>query len=125
MNLAHILVVVLSAYGATFGLYVLFLAYCTLWQMRATGRLAAMPVLARGHCYAILYFVLLWDVLFNILIGTLLFLELPELKRLTFTARCQKHLNTEDAWKGKARYRYLVAAWVCEGWLNPSEPGHC
>lgn len=118
MNLTHFLAIAGALYGASFGLYVLFLSYCTLWQMKATGRLAAMPALARGHCYAILYFVLLWDVLFNVLLGTLLFLELPDLHGLTFTARC-KH------WLLDFGYRGDIARWVCEGWLNPGEPGHC
>lgn len=110
--------VVLIAYVLAFVLYGLFLSYCTLRVMRSTGRLAAQPAIARAHCYALLYFTLGLDVFFNLTIGTLLFVEVPELSRLTFTARCQKHM-TDEGFNGR------VARWVCEGWLNPGEPGHC
>lgn len=116
-----LLVILLAAYSSAFALYGLYLSYCTLRQMKDTGRLAKMPWLARVHCYALLGFTLALDIAFNIVIGTLLFLEFPDpssVKSLTFTARCKKFLDDRG-------YRGAIARWVCEGWLNPGEPGHC
>lgn len=106
---------------ATALLYTLYLAYCTLRVMHDSGRLAEMPRLAQWHCYAILGSAIGLDIAFNVTVGSLVFLESPELKTLraaTFTARCKKHLADSD-WRG------AIARWVCNGWLNPGEPGHC
>lgn len=103
---------------ATLLLYNGFLSYCTLRQMRDSGRLGEMPKVAQAHCWGSLYFFLSLDVLFNITLGSMVFLESPEMKRLTFTARCKK-------WMGHPSWRGKIAGWVCKGWLNPGEPGHC
>jgi hypothetical protein len=104
------------AYVSALVLYFFFLAYCTLRVMRETGRLAAMPVVPRVHCYVLLFVAFGLDVLFNLVVGTLLFLELP--RHWTFTARCKNHLS-DIGWRGR------LARWICNGWLNPGEPGHC
>lgn len=46
------------------------------------------------------------DALFNIVIGTVLFLELPEFDRILFTARISK-------WANKSGYRKPLARWFC------------
>jgi hypothetical protein len=112
------LAVALKVYLATFLFYELFLSYCTKRQMLESGRLAAMPRLAQAHCWAGLYFAFGLDIVFNVTVGSVVFLELPELRRLTFTARCSK-------WKEGTGRRSAIARWVCNGWLNPGEPGHC
>jgi hypothetical protein len=122
--------VAVGAYLFAFVLYMLFLSYCTLRQMKDSGRLAAMPVVARVHCYALLGFTLALDILFNVTIGTLLFVELPDfssVKSLTFTARCKRWQFEGILYaEGRlARWRGNIARWVCNGWLNPGEPGHC
>lgn len=109
---------VIVTYLAAWLLYALYLSYCTLRQMRDTGRLAAMPRIVRFHCWGILYAALALDIVFNIIVGTLVFMELPELRRLTFTMRCKKWMTVEGR-------RGDIARWVCESWLNPAEPGHC
>jgi hypothetical protein len=117
----------IAVYFATWLLYALYLSYCTLRQMRDTGRLAAMPKFVRFHCWGILYAALALDIAFNIVIGTILFLELPELRRLTFTMRCKAWLDLGLAPDSPRLYRWRggVARYVCESWLNPAEPGHC
>lgn len=110
--------IAITAYAAAVLLYVLFLAYCTLRTMRDTGRLAVLPRVVRWHCWGILGLALVVDVAFNVTVGTLLFLDLPELRRLTFTMRCKK-------WMSRPGRRGDIARYVCESWLNPAEPGHC
>lgn len=107
-----------ASYLSTVALYAGFLAYCTAARFKREGRLSTMPWLVRGHIYAIVYFFLLFDIAFNVTLGSLIFLELPEIRRLTFTARCKKHMN-DPGWRG------AVARFVCHGWLNPGDPGHC
>lgn len=109
---------ILTGYVTAVLLYVLYLAYCTLRQMRDSGRLKQLPLVVRAHCTAILIVAMIVDVAFNVVFGTILFLELPELRRLTFTMRCKK-------WMDRPGRRGDFARWICESWLNPAEPGHC
>jgi hypothetical protein len=99
-------------------LFTLYLSYCALNAAYKSGKLASTPLPVRGVCWAIFIVALVLDVIFNITVGTLAFLELPELRRLTFTMRCKKHMTATG-------YRGRLARWVCEGWLNPFEDGHC
>lgn len=119
--------IAITAYAAAVLLYVLFLAYCTLRTMRDTGRLAVLPRVVRWHCWGILGLALVVDVAFNVTVGTLLFLDLPELRRLTFTMRCKAWMDYGLAPDSPLLYRWRggVARYVCESWLNPAEPGHC
>lgn len=57
------------------------------------------------------------DISVNLIIGTLLFLELP--KELVFTKRLQRHKLDDTAWK------YKVACWLCTNLLNPFDHNHC
>ena len=73
-------------------------------------KLVAYPVFAFG---------LLWDVVFNMIYGTVVYLEIP--REGLFTKRCQRHLKSTD-------WRQKVAHWHCHVWLNPFDPdeeGHC
>lgn len=106
-----------SALALTFVLYVFYLAYCTLRLARDNGKLEMTPWIVRALAWAVLITGLVLDVLFNITIGTLMFREMPE-RPLTFTARCKKHLEAGG-------FRGELARWVCDGWLNPFEAGHC
>lgn len=102
----------------TASLFALYLAYCTLRVARDNGKLAKAPVIVRGLCWALLICGLVLDVLFNIFIGSVMFRELPSIRRLTFTARCTSHFSASG-------FRGDLARWVCEGWLNPFEADHC
>jgi hypothetical protein len=60
----------------------------------------------------------LWDCVFNIVVGTILFLELP--RELLFSERCERHLK-DDSWRGRE------ARFWCRNLLDPFDPSgiHC
>lgn len=99
-------------------LYVLYLAYCTLRVARDNGKLAKAPKIVQGLAWAILIIGYGLDIVFNVTAGTVMFLEFPHYRRLTFTARCSSHLDS-------AGWRADLARYFCDGWLNPFEEGHC
>ena len=96
-----------------YGLWLLFLAVMALrWRWRAlpmTVRILAAP--------AVLVSVLL-DFLFNVTLGTLLFLDLP--RQWTFSQRV-------GSYKRRFDWRAPLAAWICSNLLDPFEVdgAHC
>lgn len=74
-------------------------------------------------------FVLL-DVLFNVIYGTVLFVELPDFggahwKGLpTFTERCSRHLRQQWGAEDK-NWRFHVAYFICHYLLEPWDYNHC
>ena len=67
--------------------------------------------------YPILFIGLLMDMIFNIFVGTIIFLEVPE--QFLFTERCDSHLG-ENTWRGS------LARWMCRNLLDPFDNGkHC
>lgn len=117
-DILNLITVVAGTYLGSVLLYAGFLAYCTAVKMRDEGRLAEMPTLARGHVYAIVYFAAILDMIFNVVIGSFIFLQPPHPQRLLFTARLK-------SWKEDTGYRGKFARWFCNGWLNPGDKGHC
>lgn len=101
-----------------FTLFALYLSYVTLRVARDNGKLASAPRIVQAVCWTILIVAFGLDIVFNLTVGTIAFLELPSLHRPTFTMRCKKHMASMS-WRGR------LARWVCEGWLNPFEAGHC
>jgi len=58
-------------------------------------------------------------ILLNVILGSILFLELP--KTVQFTSRCQRHIAKNDG-----SWRYKQAVWWCKNFLDPfEEGGHC
>lgn len=98
------------------GLWGLYLMYCALHASMRNGKLHATPWPVRALSYALLAFMVTADALFNLTIGSLLFLERP--RSWLFTARCSSHM-ADSGWRGE------LARWICEGWLNPFEADHC
>jgi hypothetical protein len=96
-------------------LYLHFLAYVAIYAAKKSGTLDQLPVPAKALAYFILICAYGIDVAFNMIIGTLIFLELPY--TWTFTARCELYMY-DDNWRGK------LARWICK-WLNPIQTGHC
>jgi hypothetical protein len=119
--------VVIGALLATFMLFTLYLSYCTLHVAMNNGKLAAAPKIVQVACWGTFIIALVLDVLFNITVGSLVFVELPELRRLTFTMRCKKWMpyGGHPFNPPLVRWRGKIARWVCDGWLNPFEAGHC
>lgn len=101
-----------------YGLYVAFLAYVAILAASRNGKLKFTPWPVRWTAYSIVGVAVVLDVLFNVTIGSLLFLEAPDLRRPLFTQRCKAHLAAEG-WRGD------IARWVCSSWLNPFDAGHC
>lgn len=96
----------------TYGLWLLFLAVMALnWRWHTlplTVRILAAP--------AVLLAVLL-DVLFNVTLGTLLFIDLP--RQWTFSQRVGRYKKRID-------WRAPLAQWICANLLDPFEvEGHC
>src|SRR6478609_4225808 len=110
--------VVLLTFISAAGLWGLYLMYVALHASMKNGKFQQAPKLVQGLSYFLLVFMVTADVLFNVVFGSFLFLELPSVRALTFTARCSGHLK-DDNWRGD------LARWVCEGWLNIFEENHC
>jgi len=116
MSPEQVFLLIAAVLAWPFALWVLYLAYCTLRVSEKNGKFAATPWPVKVFSYAALAAGWLLDAGFNIVIGTIAFVELPQ--ELTFTDRCSRHM-IESGWRGK------IARWVCESWLNPMEAGHC
>ena len=54
------------------------------------------------------------DIAFNLIAGTILYLELP--RELMFTSRCKRHIDSQD-------WRRSIALWW-QRQLNQIDPGH-
>lgn len=99
----------------TYLLYIHFLAYVALWASKKSGGLDDLPIVAQGVAKFILCCAVVIDAIFNITVGSVIFLELP--RCWMFTTRCSFHMY-EQGYRGK------LARWCCR-WLNPIQPGHC
>ena len=108
--------ILIESIALVFITFLLYLAYVTLRVAHDNGKLKRAPIPVRIVCYAILTAAVVCDAVFNVTLGSLLFLEPP--RQWLFTERCALHRH-EDGWRGR------LARWVCEGWLNPFEAGHC
>jgi hypothetical protein len=98
--------------------YGLFLIYCTVRRMKQSGKMTAAPPYVRWMLYLYLALGVALDFVFNCTLGAVMFLEAPWGHGVLFTARCHSH-RADSGW------RKNVADWVCDGWLNPAEDGHC
>lgn len=62
----------------------------------------------------------IYDVLFNITYGSLMFLQVFEARNITFTHRMKAILRTEpDSWRGK------LSMWICRYLIEPWDQNHC
>ena len=102
--------IALASLGATYALWVFFLAVMHLQERRDAGTLGpvayklGVPILVIG--YALDFFV-------NVTVCTLLFLELP--RETTVTARLKRH-KYDAGWRGR------VARWVAAHLLDAFDP---
>ena len=92
--------------------WLLYLAVMSLKRERTnlsrTAVYLAMPILVLGY---------VMDAVFNLTVGTVLFLEIP--KEVLFTSRCNRWIPSKT-WRGK------VARWFCRNLLDPFDNGkHC
>lgn len=100
----------LAIFYSLYSLWVLFLAVMNLdsaYRNKTIGTTAlviALPVLVVAYT---------WDILVNIVIGTVLFLQLPHYKRLTLSARLDDHIQLGKGW------RRSLAYWMMGHLLEP------
>jgi hypothetical protein len=103
---------VLCAVVFTWGYY---LSVMHLKSARDEGRLT-VAAKALGYPWLAVGYVV--DVIFNAIVGSILFLEPP--RELLFTSRVSR-LNDRPGWRG------ALARWVCANLLDPFDPDghHC
>ena len=100
----------LTAVGLAYLLWVFYLAVMCLARVKRTiGLSKAATVLG----YPVLFIGYVLDVLVNVLVCSVLFLELP--RETTVTARLKRHNRTGEGWRQK------LAAWF-EPLLDPFDP---
>lgn len=110
-----ILPAILWLYALTLGTWLFYLAIMRLRQAREDGKLTGT---SKFFGYQLLIPGLVLDTLFNWIVGTICFAEIP--KEFLFTARCERWLNS-DTWRGS------VARFFCRQLLDPFDMGgrHC
>jgi len=86
--------------------------------MNLKSKLDTLQWFHKLWAYPAIFFFLVVDFVFNIIVGSISFLELPREKY--FTARCARHIKS-PGWRGK------VAHFWCREFLNPFDPTgtHC
>lgn len=100
-------------FGSMYVLWVFYLAVMNLKRAQEAGTLTkpalvlGMPVLVIG--YAI-------DILVNVVVASVLFLELPHYQRLTLSARLGYHLRNSSNW------RYKLSLWIVRNLLDSFDP---
>jgi len=101
-------------------LFMAFLWVFYLAVMNLKRNEAQLTPVAKAFGYPILWLGLVLDFLFNVIVGTVVFVELP--KEWLLTGRLQRHLRD-----GKEDWRDGVARWFCHNFLNPFDPSgkHC
>lgn len=100
-----------------------YLAFAAMWLqylavMNLKENRSKLTIAAKLWAYPMLIVGVLSDVLFNMVIGTVVYVELP--RELLFTARCNRHIG-EEGWRGD------VARWFCRNFMDPFDPAgnHC
>lgn len=108
--------IVLYLISAVYLLWFFYLAVMNLARARDNGTLTK-PALILGTPLFIIGYAL--DIAVNILVMTILFLELP--KEWTVTGRVKRHIYHGSGWREK------VAGWFCHNLLNAFDPDgkHC
>lgn len=100
-----------------------YLAFAAMWLqylavMNLKENRSKLTVAAKLWAYPMLWIGLVSDALFNFVIGTVAYIELP--REILFTTRCNRHLG-DRGWRGS------VARWFCRNFMDPFDPAgrHC
>jgi len=106
------------------GLYIYMgtLWFCYLAIMNLKRNQARLSLMAKLWAYPGVAFCYTLDFLFNVGPATLCFAEMPNPKRMTFSARCSYHIeHNAGNWRG------MQARWWCRTFLDPFDPDgkHC
>lgn len=110
MAIERILFIALGSIGAAYVLWALFLAVMNLARAKAAGNLSdgvfylAWPLIAVAVAL---------DIAINVTLGTLLWLQLPNINRLTLSARLDHLIKTGTGWRMRFAY------WFVDNLLEP------
>jgi hypothetical protein len=115
-KLIEIIVTTGTLYLLGLATWLFYLAIMQLMRVRHT-----LHPFARVNAYLLLAIGIPLDVLTNVFIGSLLFLEPPHPKRLLLTARLSWHKRRDNGWRTK------LAWWLCAHLLDQFDPRgqHC
>jgi hypothetical protein len=111
---ALLLIVLLAFPVSMFSLWIQYLAVTALMRARDVGGLTKPAEFIGKIVLALGY---LSDFLVNLVVCTVLFLELP--REWVVTARVSRHK------KSGTGYRQALATWVCLNLLDPFDPSGC
>jgi len=119
MNLSFWIVTLIPALFVLWVFFVNIMWLKHVGQKRYTTGWKKVVFYMIGYPFAFAGFI--WDIIFNITYGTLMFLQLPELRRLTLSARMSNIIVTED----KDSWRWKLAWWICHKLVEPWDRNHC
>ncbi len=110
--------VILYAFFITYATWVFYLMYTALLRSKREGTISKASLVLG---YPLIAVGVVFDVVLNITVGTVLFLELPSYKRLFLTARMSRLIREDSDWRGK------IAEWICSNLLDNFDPSgkHC
>ena len=113
-----ILLWVWYGFAATYTLWMFYLAVMNLQRAHEAKTLSKVALVLGSPILIVGY---LLDIFVNVVIMTVLFLELP--KQLTMTERLQKHIRTSPS----GSWREKLASWFCTNLLDTFDPSgkHC
>lgn len=108
----------LPAYAlfAWFMLSATWVLYVAIMSLKVRHDAGQLPWPARLVGYPVLLVGAVFDILFNWLIGSVIFFEVPH--EFLFTTRCHRH-HPAGTWRG------ATARWLCTNLLDPFDKGHC
>lgn len=96
---------------------VFYVAVMHFKQVRDSGVLDTLNWTSRAIAYLTLYVGLVLDLLLNIFVMTVVFVEPP--KELLTTSRIRRHKFGQSVWRKR------VAIWFCRNFLSPFDAKHC
>ena len=111
-----LIVTILLVVGILYLTAVLWVMYLAVMNLKRNQDSLTLPAKLFG--YPVYWTGLFIDILYNLVIGTILFIQLPH--ELLFTTRLERNIN-DDSWRGK------FARYFCDNLLDPFDPAgfHC
>ena len=106
----------LGIYSTLFVTWIFYLAVMNLKRHRAQ-----LHPIAKIHAYPLLFIGLIFDFLVNVVVGTILFLDLPQETLLTGRLKRYHRIAYENTWRAQ------LADWICTHLLDQFDPDgdHC
>lgn len=110
------LLIVASSYLLALATWLFYLAVMNLVPVRDQ-----LHPFARVNAYILLAIGLTLDLILNVVVASILFLEPPRLRELLLTARLSRLVKTDSGWRGR------LARWICHHLLDQFDPKgkHC